>query len=117
MTIIKNDRGREFGGFTKAEWDSTTGDKYDNEAFLFSLTSNQKFLYNKNGKAIYCYSGNGPCFGNGHNIGFDNSTFDQDNGGYASVCRFTSFDVPVGGVALAGCQWPERFKCLEMEVY
>jgi len=65
VTLIKNDKGKEFGGFTKVSWDSSSTFKDDKEAFLFSLTANQKFTYKQQGKAIYCGSSNGPYFGDG----------------------------------------------------
>ena len=116
MTIIRNDRGKEFGGFTKAHWDSNSGYKNDNEAFLFSLTSNQKFLHNKKGAAIYCGSGYGPCFGNGHEIGFS-GYFDKNDGGYSQVTGSSYFDVPGGAEVLVGCQNRVGFRCVEIEVY
>jgi hypothetical protein len=68
LTIIKDSNGNVFGGFTTQSWScGFIGEKFDYNAFLFSLKNN----YNKALKipveglavAIRCCQNTGPCFG------------------------------------------------------
>lgn len=69
LTIIKLSNGNIFGGYTDQSWDSTSGYKSDQNAFLFSLINvykqPTKIKINQNyaGQAIYCFSYRGIAFG------------------------------------------------------
>jgi hypothetical protein len=78
LTILKARGGSYiFGGFTTANWDSSSEYKSDPNAFIFSLTNKDnkpikmKINLNKNQSAIYCCSGYGPSFGEDICVGND----------------------------------------------
>ena len=54
------------GGFTFAQWASSESDTEvnDSTAMLFNLTTHQLFKSQDHSKAIGCYKGWGPTFGN-----------------------------------------------------
>ena len=69
LVLIKSAGNRRFGGFTSAQWSSSSGEwKDDPNAFLFSLDKQKIYSYKKDGKAIYNYKDYGPIFGGGHTI-------------------------------------------------
>ena len=78
-----------FGGFTTVDWDSSSGEKSDPIAFIFSLTNkdNQplkmKIDPEHHDFAICCDPEYGPIFGNGHDIlitkSFSNNTANLGN--------------------------------------
>ena len=70
LVLIKSAGNRRFGGFTTAQWSSSSiGEwKDDPNSFLFSLDKQKIYSYKKNGKAIYNYKDRGPAFGNGCDI-------------------------------------------------
>jgi hypothetical protein len=72
LTVIKTTNGNIFGGFTQQTWEGS-GYKIDNNAFLFGLVNQEnnpiKMKIKSGGQnAIYCHSGYGPTFGNGHDF-------------------------------------------------
>ena len=88
LVLIRTDKDVRFGGFTSEGFDSKSGYKKDNKAFIFSL--NKKKIYEiKKGKNAICNSSNyGPCFigaknGSGYyNISIKNDIFrDQQHTG------------------------------------
>jgi hypothetical protein len=75
LTIIETTKGFVFGGFTPVVWDSSNSYKADNTRRTFVFTAKnprgsegRKFLLANPTYAIYCGSGCGPTFGNGHDI-------------------------------------------------
>ena len=70
LVLIKSAGNRRFGGFTSAQWSSSSSGEWkdDPNAFLFSLDKQKIYSYKKDGKAIYNYKDYGPVFGNGHDI-------------------------------------------------
>jgi hypothetical protein len=73
LTVIKTTNGNIFGGFTQQAWDSSSGYKIDNNAFIFSLVNKEnnhvKIKIKPGGQnAICCHSSYGPRFGGGHDI-------------------------------------------------
>jgi hypothetical protein len=64
ITVMKSKAGRVFGGFAMQSWDSKTkGFKADEKAFIYSIDRQQIYRVIDAQKALYCYSGCGPCFG------------------------------------------------------
>ena len=115
VCIIKNDKGKEFGGFVKIPWKSEGGSTVDKEAFMFSLNLNQKYPYHK-GDAIYCSSGNGCSFGGSGNEPFIGTNFNsKDSAVYYD--NGNSFNIPGGPSTILGVEKGQRFSCLEIEVY
>ena len=70
LTLIHTNKGKIFGGYTPNNWESLDGkDKTDDLTFIFSLNSMIKFTKYKDGRSIYLYRYNGPCFGSGSDLG------------------------------------------------
>ena len=59
ISVIKSNKGKIFGGYTKAEWTDKKGvlRLYDNTAFLYSLDNKEKYNILKPELAICCYPG------------------------------------------------------------
>jgi hypothetical protein len=70
LVLIKSAGNRRFGGFTSAQWSSSSNGEYkdDPNAFLFSLDKQKIYSYKKNGKAIYNCKDYGPVFGYPYDI-------------------------------------------------
>ena len=64
ITLIKSAGNRRFGGFTSETWDTSNVYKNDNTCFLFSLDKQKIYPIKNNCKAIACFNGYGPVFGN-----------------------------------------------------
>ena len=77
------ENGQCIGGFTSAQWASPESWTWvnDSTAMLFNLTTHQLFKSRDHSKAIYCYKGYGPIFGNGE-LGA-NDPFNGDNKCYS----------------------------------
>jgi hypothetical protein len=78
LTILKaKQTSFIFGGFTTVGWDSSSGDKSDPNAFIFSLTDNTPLKMKIDPKshqyAIRCDSRYGPTFGCGSDIHIANN--------------------------------------------
>jgi len=63
ITIFKSKAAKVFGGFTQQSWDSQTGWKNDEKAFIFSMDRKQIYTVKNAKDAIYCDSFWGPSFG------------------------------------------------------
>lgn len=77
VTIIKDNHGNIFGGYTSVSWDQSGDYYHDPSAFLFTLQNTHgitptKYVKNATTHAIYCASNYGPTFGGGHDIYIDN---------------------------------------------
>jgi len=70
LVLTKLKDGRILGGYTPLSWDSSSGQKYDLDSFLFSLTDNKKFPKINKEQSINCYSSYGPWF---YSFGLDSS--------------------------------------------
>jgi hypothetical protein len=81
ITVMKSKAGKVFGGFAMQSWDSETGYKADEMAFIYSIDRQQIYRATDAQKALYCYSSWGPSFGacalglygdplNGENVGY-----------------------------------------------
>ena len=115
ITFIKTTAGKRIGGFSSIPWSTKSNYDTDNEAFLFSLDANQKFVQYKNfGNAVYHHSSYGPTFGNGHDLyiasGCKSNTSSYCYSGY-SYGFFYSYNM-----INAGSQ-QTAFQVTEYEVY
>ena len=64
LTIIRTDKGKIFGGFTRLSWESEYKDKEDDKGFLFSYDKKEIYYRNKDKETeIITDSNNGPIFG------------------------------------------------------
>ena len=93
LTLISTTEGKKFGGFTPLNWKNIGGFINDKSmsTFIFSLNLNKKFdIINKENNAIKVDENNGPNFGNGDIIVYqdmkegktyanEKSTFLRDN--------------------------------------
>jgi len=74
ICLFLNDNYNIFGGYSSIPWTSNGGEKTANDCFIFTLTNNYnteptKFPFVK-GRSVYHGPSNGPCFGNGPDLGF-----------------------------------------------
>ena len=117
ITVIKSEYGRVFGGYTVATWEGNSINKNDSTAFLFSLTNQEIYPHNGNGRAICGSTSYLTLFGNGSDLYLTSNCNSQ-----ASGCAFpTSYSCArystkstESCVYLAGA---ERFKVDEVELY
>ena len=72
ITFIETEDGLRFWGYTELEWDTYSREKTDDKTFIFSF--NYKEKYNKRNKkySIGCFKTQGPKFGWGPQINFNN---------------------------------------------
>jgi len=111
--------GRIFGGYTEQTWDHTGYFKNDEEAFLFSLTYNEKYpLADCN--AIFCKNHYSATFGSGHDIHIsDSSNSNSQVSSYSNFphsykCSKFTKETEESKAYLAGSY---KFKVEEIEVY
>ena len=121
LTIIKSEGNKRFGGFTSLTWESSYSNKWkdDKNAFLFSLDKKQIYPYkNSDKRAICCNRYQGPCFGNGHDIGIIGNIIKETKlytyEWYQNDC---SFDYKGDSKALSEDGTGKRFMALEYEVF
>jgi hypothetical protein len=111
-----------FGGFTTVSWDSSSEQKSDAIAFIFSLTNkdnkpmNIKIHPNQHQYAIFCHSECGPTFGDDIHIANNaNTTMDsRSNLGFAYKHPQYGHGTNEGKTFLAGSH---KFQLDEIEVY
>ena len=89
-------------------------------SFLFSLVNasglpptKMPLIDGKEGKAIFCYSGNGPVFGGGNDLNICNSP----NSYNCSVSLGNSYQCPVGQNGYYFLTGSQDFTVNEMEVF
>jgi hypothetical protein len=107
------------GGYTPLVWNTNNQAKLKDESgssFIFSLTNNHKFTFDKSKDATYPYHTIGPTFGNGHNINVsDNSNANTSS----SVQSNYAYMVPnaANGSASMLTDGNYNFQTTEIEVY
>ena len=76
FTLIKNEKGNIFGGYASIPWTSPSKGIYYSapESFIFTLSNiyniePTKFPSENDQKEVYHYSGYGPCFAGGYDLG------------------------------------------------
>ena len=119
LVFIESEGHKRFGGFTPIPWKSDEKGKFikdpDKKTFIFSL-DNKKIYHLKNTEqAVYHDKNNGPCFGNGYDIGIEGNPIEENNlytyqgsydykGDKHSLSEFENYD-------------KENIKALEFEVF
>ncbi|KAK8807465.1 hypothetical protein WA158_004224 [Blastocystis sp. Blastoise] len=104
VTIIKhtghNNNINIFGGYTDQNWDSSSCWKPYSKEFLFIFSNEHnipptKYEYINNDKkyGIYCYSSNGPSFGNGHDI-YISDQCHSNTDSYCSASSYSEVNTP-----------------------
>ena len=81
--------GKKFGGFTIQNWDTKSGAKYDDYAFLFDISRMKNYYVIKGKGGIYCANNYGPTFGNGSHFSLtfqDSNKNALQNGGNREDC-------------------------------
>ncbi|KAL4224202.1 Interferon induced protein 44 [Mactra antiquata] len=73
VTVLYNQQGSVYGGYTNINWSGNVGHKTDAGAFLFQLKFDNKktlskFPSNGNGNDMYSRQNYGPTFGGGHDL-------------------------------------------------
>ena len=64
LTIIRTDKEKIFGGFTRLSWESEYKQKEDDKGFLFNYNKNEIYYRNKGDQIEICTGFNhGPLFG------------------------------------------------------
>ena len=110
LVLIETKKGVRFGGFTKRTWRGVSTEKFDNDAFLFSLDKRQIYNLIKGKNAIGCYSDFGPIFSGGFKI-FDDFF---KNGGCIFVDKEKNYKLSQNNELTGG---EEKFEINEIEVY
>ena len=75
---IKN-KDIRYGGFASVSWDSNSGEKRDENAFIFSVNNKKMFKSTNYDSSIYCSSGYGPFFGGNYDTSFAELWFCSKN--------------------------------------
>ena len=57
------DKDIRYGGFASVSWDSNSGEKKDENAFIFSINNKKMFKTTNSNSSIFCGSSYGPFFG------------------------------------------------------
>ena len=118
LVIIESEGHRRFGGFTPIPWKSEKEAIFikdpDMKTFVFSL-DNKKIYNLRKGKigAVYHFINSGPCFGGGRDIAIDKNIFKERN----LFTHQISFDYHGQEYALSECDYENRGKALEYEVF
>ena len=81
ITVMKSKAGRVFGGFAMQSWDSKTGRKADEKAFIYSIDRQQIYRVIDAQKALWCRFNWGPSFG-GCALGLRLDPLNRENGGH-----------------------------------
>ncbi len=72
IVLVETRNEKRFGGYTSQSWSGDCEDKFDNDAFIFSLDKNKTYDVIQNKPAIGCYPEFGPIF-----FGWQNRIFDR----------------------------------------
>lgn len=90
VTVLYNQQGTIYGGYTAVSWYQTKNYSNDAEAFLFRLQFSGTAVATKfpcksqySNHAIYCAVNYGPTFGGGHNLHTFSGTINISNGYFA----------------------------------
>lgn len=96
ITLIKSNKGKVFGGYSKASWHSNNTWSPSEGSFLFSVDHKSKHeIYQNRDNAIYGYKTYGPTFGGS----FDIKIVDSCNSNAENYSNFGSTYKPPEGLA------------------
>ena len=73
ITFIETTKGMKFGGYTELDWDLSETNKSDKSTFLFSFNNKEKYEKINEEYSISCNKNDGPKFGWGPQICFNNN--------------------------------------------
>ena len=123
LTIVKSLNGNIFGGFTSAQWKSTTSLDINKSAFIFSLVNkeNRLLIFEQSSNddySICSFKNFGPIFGGAHDFVIYNSsstnTNCSSNLGSTYIHPDYPFDSQKADTILGGSRY---FQVLEIEVF
>ena len=110
LVLIETDNNLRFGGFTSCDWSGNAEDKYDDNAFVFSLDKGRIYDIKPGEKAIGCYPDYGPVF-LGCQIKINDDAFTNNGSTYRKNETYqTEEDFELNG-------GNEFFKIKDIEVY
>jgi hypothetical protein len=123
VTLIQDTGGSIFGGFTPIAWESPSSGSCradpSTRSFVFTLknprgTDPMKFSLANAQYAIYCHSGYGPVFGNGHDIYVANNS-DANAASYTNLgSGYTNYTGVDGRTVFTGAH---NFRAKAVEVF
>jgi len=121
ITLVRDNEGRCFGGYTSANWSSFIGYVYDKTAFMFSFNQNKKVMVRHPQYAIYCGDARiyGPTFGGGHDmilLVYSGYGGGWENWNSGQNCYLNPYSYGSGNIA-TGRGWHGWFKAQEIEVW
>ena len=123
LIILKSTSGNVFGGFTRAQWNSTGLWQFDKSAFIFSLVNNENksiLFENKSNKKDSIYTKEYFCikFGGGYDIFISDNSNSNTNSFSNLGYTYTHPEYPFGSekakTILAGTHY---FQVEEIEVF
>ena len=80
LTLVETTDGYKFGGYTPINWDNS-GEKFEDETFIFSLNKMKKYNRKNNSRSLKCLQNYGPIFGK------DDFFIDKSKNGYVNRNR------------------------------
>ena len=123
ITLVRDNHGRCFGGYTSTHWSSSGSYQYDNAAFMFSFNRDKKVMVRHPQYATYNGDARvyGPTFGGGHDMillvysGYPGWGENWNNG---QNCYLNPYSYNDGSGNMAdGASWYGWFKAQEIEVW
>jgi hypothetical protein len=126
---MKTKAGAICGGFTMQDWTSDFEWKSDSCAIVFRLDTKATYSPKlQSERAIYCYSGYGPSFGNSalelvdypmNGSGHGRCWVDKDGGRdtYYKIKADENDNSPLTGEGAENEGFMKKFTCVELEVY
>ena len=120
ITLIKNDKGYIFGGYTSVSWTGDGNYHSDPKSFLFTLTNINgteptKCQISSTGNSVYHDNNYGPTFGGGHDI-YINPDFINKNS-YANFPSSYKDIIGKGNSTFSGNFSNYYFKLNEIEIF
>ena len=115
LTLIKTSKNHVFGGFTPLSWNCSGKNLNDtsNQTFIFSLNSLKSYnMKSTSKKAIQCFKGKGPTFGDSDIRVNENMTQGKS---YANSCCNFLADKKLELIGSIGDS--EEFNIDEIEIY
>ncbi len=79
ISLFKTKKGMLIGGFTSTQWTTARGYATDSTAFLFNLSTNNKFSIKDPTHALWCSGNYGPRFGNTSELSAYYEPFNGEN--------------------------------------
>jgi len=120
ITLLRNDKGYIFGGYTSVSWTGDGNFHSDSKSFLFTLTNINgseptKFPISSTDNSVYHHNNYGPTFGGGHDI-YINQDFINKNS-YANFPSSYKDIIGKGNSTFSGNFGNYNFKLNEIEIF